>query len=134
LLVFDPAKATVDMVLEMCKVAGTLNTALFAVAAALTIKGHDWSSRWGTFEATCVVLALICGAVSYLGVYHTYTALLGMLYVGSLNVFENRLRAGLAMQYYGILLGVFLLGWVFSRMLETKHTSANQPIGKSSPL
>jgi hypothetical protein len=114
----DRAKATIDYLFEMGKIVAALNTAVFSAAAALTVKGKDWSAKWGRLEGILVVVALVCGAWSYYGIYLGHIAALGMVYAGTINPFESRLSIAFSIQYYGTLIGIFLLGLVFARMLE----------------
>jgi hypothetical protein len=114
----DGGKATLDYLLEMTKLAVALNSAMFSAAGALAVKGREWSRRWGTWESACVVIALLCGAASYYGVYKAYVSTLSMVYAGAISPFEQNLQVALSLQYYGILLGVFLIGFIFTRLLE----------------
>lgn len=122
--VLDRAKATIDALSEMNKIVVALNSAMFGAAAALAVKGATWSTKWGRLEGILVVIALICGAASYYGIYIGQVAELGMIYAGTINPFEARLSAGLTIEYYGTLLGLFLLGLVFARMLEERSKVA----------
>jgi hypothetical protein len=125
LKVTDAAKATLDLVLELSKMATTLNTALYAGAASLAIKGKDWSTTWTRLDGTLIVLTLLAGAISYYGVYLGHVAVLDMLQASYVNPLAPRLQFAIELQYQGTLLGLFLLGVVFVRMLE--HHSAPQP-------
>ncbi len=114
----DPAKASLDFLLEMTKLITTLNTALLGAAGAITVKGKEWSASWNRADGILVVVALICAAISYYGTYLGYIAVLEMVYNGTIYPFSVRLRWATALQYYGTLAGVFFLGLIFTRMLE----------------
>ena len=113
----DAGKATLDYLVEIGKFVVTLNTALFSASGALAIKGHDWSTRWSEVDGYLLVLALIAGGVSYYGAYMAHMAILEMVYSGIIDPFAARLSAALNVQYYGLLIGIFLVGLVFTRML-----------------
>lgn len=114
----DGTKASLDYYAEICKVVGGLATALIAGCGALVIKGKDWSAQWGHFDAAIIVGALLAAAASLYGVYLGHIAVLQMTIEGVFDPFQARLSAALAIQYNGLLLGVFLLGLVFTRMLS----------------
>ena len=140
----DRGKATLDYLTEISKLAVSLNTALFAACGALAIKGGDWSDEWTSWDGYCIVLALVCGAGSYYGTYLAYTAIVEMVFAGVVDPFSFRLSSALQIQYYGVLVGIFLVGLVFCRMLAarkskdappaTDHTSAQPPTQKSSDM
>jgi hypothetical protein len=113
----DAGKATLDYLTEIGKFIVTLNTALFSATGALAIKGHDWSTRWSATDGYLLVLALIAGSMSYYGAYMAHMAILEMIYSGIIDPFSGRLSLALNVQYYGLLVGIFLVGLVFVRML-----------------
>jgi hypothetical protein len=116
----DPAKATLDYLTEMGKLAGTLNAALFAACGALAIKSRDWSSHWRDSDGYMIVLALLAGATSYYGTYLSQIAIVEMAFQGVIDPFSRRLAIALNIQYYALLSGVFLVGLVFTRMLAAR--------------
>lgn len=116
----DPAKATLDYLTEMGKLAGTLNAALFAACGALAIKSRDWSSHWRDADGYMIVVALLAGATSYYGTYLSQTAIVEMAFQGVIDPLSRRLASALSIQYYGLLFGVFLVGLVFTRMLAAR--------------
>lgn len=117
----DPAKATLDYITEMAKLVGSLNTALFAACGALAIKGRDWSAHWTDADGYMIILALVAGSTCYYGTYLAQTAIIEMVYHGAIDPFSVRLSTALGMQYYALLLGVFLVGLVFARMLAARR-------------
>jgi|GEM_PF-5184577 len=123
--VHDPGKAIVDSLYEMTKVVASLDSALFAGAAALAVKGREWSTRWGRVDAFLVMLSMVAGAASYYGIYLTHDSILSMVFEASIYPFERRLQAALSLQYYGLLTGVLLLGLVFTRLLEDRRRPAD---------
>jgi len=114
----DPSKATLDVLVSITQLISALDAALLGAAATLTVKGRDWSTRWARVDGVLVLFVFICGATSYYGTYLGYVAILGMLAQGMVNPFEVRVQWSLMIQYDGLVLGVFLLGLVFARMLE----------------
>lgn len=116
----DSAKATLDYLTELAKLIGTLNTALFGACGALAIKGKDWSTRWEHVDGYLIVVSLVAGAVSYYGAYLMHTVILEMVYHGTVDPFSTRLVWALNLQYYATLLGIFLVGLVFVRMLAAR--------------
>jgi hypothetical protein len=118
----EPAKATLDYLTEVIKLTVSLNTALYAACAIVAIKGSEWSAGWARLDGYSVVFALVSGAASYFGSYVTYTAMIEMSYAGSVDPFGRRLQWGLSLQYYGVLVGIFVIGAVFCRMLEARKT------------
>lgn len=117
-VVKDSARATLDLLLETTKLVTALDTALVGAAAALAVKGTEWSSTWGRAECVLVLLCFLGASLSYFGVYLTQVAVLAMVYQGGLYLFEARLYFGFRLQFYGMLGGVVCLGIVFIRMLE----------------
>ena len=113
-----PAETTIELVQSLIALATTLNTTMFAAAAALAIKGKDWTPTWSRFDGIVLLLAFVCGAVSYYGVYAAYAAMLEMVDQGVIGGMSPELQTALAAQYYGTLGGFVLLGLVFTRMLE----------------
>jgi hypothetical protein len=114
----DPAKATMDVILAMVQLITALDTALLGAAGAMAVKGKEWSPRWNRLDGLLVLFVFICGAASYYGIYLGHVAVLSTVFQGTINPFEARFQWALGLQYYGLLLGVFLLGLVFARMLD----------------
>lgn len=108
----------------------TLNTAMLAAAAAVAVKGSQWSRIWTPFDAAVVVCVFICGAISYHGVYVAYVSLLEMIENKALTALGATLQLGFAMQYYGTLAGVLLLGLVFARLVAGRKTEAPTEKGR----
>jgi hypothetical protein len=119
----DPAKATLDLVLAIVQLITALDTALLAAAGAITVKRKEWSTRWNYVDGLLVLVVFICGAVSYYGIYLGHVALLSTAAKGVINPFETRFQWALRLEYYGLLLGVFLLGLVIARMLEDDEST-----------
>jgi hypothetical protein len=120
----EPAKATLDYLTEAIKLVVSLNTALYGACAVVAIKGSEWSSRWTRLDGYSTVLSLVSGAVSYYGSYLTYAAMIEMSFAGIVDPFSRRLQWGLSLQYYGVLVGIFLIGAVFCRMLEARKANS----------
>jgi hypothetical protein len=116
--IHDFGKATLDLLTERNKLASTIITGTFSVAIALAVKGKDWSSAWGLFEGILVVLILVCGAAAYYGVLLSYTAQIEMVAAGAIGVQGGNLGTAWTIQYYCVLISVFLLGLLFTRLLE----------------
>ena len=116
----DKGKSTLEMIGEINKLTLTLNSALFGGAGLLAIKGRDWSPHWNRFDGYATVLALICGSVAYYAVYLAYIELLGMVYAGVIDPFAQRLQWAFRIQYFSTLVGVFLIGLIFTRLLERR--------------
>jgi hypothetical protein len=119
----DKGKATLELIGEMNKLTLTLNSALFAGAGLLAIKGREWSPQWNRLDGYSTVAALICGSVAYYAVYVVYVELLGMVYAGVIDPFALRLRLAFKIQYFSVLIGVFLIGLIFARLLEARKAS-----------
>ncbi|MBC5781528.1 hypothetical protein H8N03_01145 [Ramlibacter sp. USB13] len=124
----DPGKSTLDYLGEMIKLATSLNTAMFGAAAALAIKGREWSARWGALESGLVVAAFVAGAIAYYGIYLSQVTILEMVQVGAISLERSRLKVALAIQYYAVLVGVFLLGFLFVLLLG-ERTGPKPPGG-----
>jgi hypothetical protein len=101
---------------------------MLAAASALAIRGHDWSSRWEKLDGFFVILSYLAGATSYYGIYIAYVAMLEMIDQKVLGAMNPRLQTGLAIQFYGTIVGFLLLGLVFARMLEQRTA-----VGASKP-
>lgn len=114
----DSAKATLDVLMSASQLMVALNTALMSAAAAVTVKGHEWGARWRYVDGLLVMAAFAGGTASYYGVYVQHIATLSMVYQGTIYPFERSLQWGMSLQYYGLVFGVFVLGLLFSRMLE----------------
>jgi hypothetical protein len=118
----DPGKATLDLFDGLIKLIASLNTALLAAAGAIAVKGKDWSARWGLTDAALIILVFVCSATSYYGIYLCYVRLLSMVGSGRINPLELQMTWAIRLAYWGVILGVSLLGLVFTRML-TNPTS-----------
>lgn len=116
----DAAKVSLDYYLEISKLVGSLSIALVGGCGALVIKGRDWSTHWTRLDATAIVFALLAAAASLYGVYLGHIAVLQMTIERIFDPFQSRLSAALAIQYYGLVVGVLLLGLVFTRMLAVR--------------
>ena len=116
--VTKPDEALLGLIKEMTQLIVALNTSMMAAAAALTIRGSVWSDRWSRFDSGLIVAAFASGAVSYFGVYFGYVRLLTMVGAKTLNPLEAGFLWSIRLQYYGTIVGVFLVGLVFARMLE----------------
>lgn len=127
--VADAGKVTLDYLMEIGKFVVTLNTALFSASGALAIKGHDWSTHWSATDGYLLVLALIAGSVSYYGAYMAHMAILEMVYSGIIDPFSARVSLALNVQYYGLLVGIFIVGLVFVRMLAGRKGPPPEPAG-----
>jgi hypothetical protein len=119
----DAGKLTLDYLSELSKLAVTLNSGLYSACALVAIKGREWSTAWTRLDGYAVVAAIVCGACSYFGTYATYTGIAEMVYVGVVDPFSARIQWGLSLQYYGFLTGVFFIGLVFCRMLESRKST-----------
>ena len=114
----DPGKAVVETLREISKLVMTLNSAMIAGAAALAIKGKDWTSQWGRAETFFVMAVFISGAVAYFGVYLCQVRLLTMLNMQTINPLERGLIWSVRLQYLGVIAGVTFLGLTFVLMLR----------------
>jgi hypothetical protein len=124
----DPAKATLDFLLEMVKLIAALNTALLGATGAIIVKGRDWSVCWNWVDGLLVLVIMICASVSYYGIYLGHVTILGMVFKGTIYPFATRLQWAISLQYYGTLTGVALLGLVFTRLLEGRRHAADAAI------
>ena len=122
--VADPAGSTISTLGDMIKLITSLNTAMLAGAATLTLKGKDWTSRWERLDSLLIMLVFAGGAVSYFGVYSAYVRLLSMVNGGSINPMETRMLWTIRLQFWGVIGGVAALGLVFARILEGRVSSA----------
>jgi hypothetical protein len=116
----DEEKLVVDIVVELLKFTSTLNTAVFATAIALTIKGPQWTKAWGMFESYITVFAIALGAISYYGTYWAYGILLEMIDSKTIDLSSRYMEFPLEVQYYGLVGGALLLGFIFVRILEKR--------------
>ena len=123
----DPAKATLDFLLEMVKLITALNTALLGTTAAIIVKGRDWSTRWNWVDGLLVLVIMICASISYYGIYLGHVTILGMVFKGTIYPLATRLQWAISLQYYGTLGGVALLGLVFTRLLEGRKPPEKEP-------
>lgn len=120
--VADPAATSLQLVSEIAKLVMTLNTAMLAGAGALLAKRYSWV-RLGGIDKSLVMGVFLCGAISYFGVYFSQTRILTMTGAGILDPLELGLLWGIRLQYGGLILGVLLLGLVFSRAVDADHGS-----------
>jgi uncharacterized membrane protein YozB (DUF420 family) len=117
----DPGKTSVDIVLATMQLVTGLNTAVLAAAGATAVKGKEWSLHWSRADGLLLVLVAFCVIVSYFGIYLTYMSLLGMSIKGKIDPLSWQMRLAFDMQYYGMILGAFILGLIFVRMLEVRR-------------
>lgn len=118
----DPAQSSINFLLEMSKVISGLNTAATGAAAAICVKGKDWSTRWSSFDGVAAMLVFVAAAVSTYGIYLSHMAVFNMVKDGAFFALETGLQTALRLQYYGTLSAIFLLGLVFTRLLEGRIT------------
>lgn len=131
LVIAEPAKATLEAIQESSKLLVTLNTTMLAAAASLIVKGKDWSASWAKIDGYLLLFTFVCGASSYYGVYVSQIDLLSMIAGGRITPLSSRLQFAIAIQYYGLLLGLVSMGVVFARMLEGRLPS--EPAKPSKP-
>lgn len=127
----DPAKASFDIVAELNKSIGTLATTMLAASVALVVKGKDWSLHWSRLDGCLLIVVFVAGAVAHYGIYVANVASLEMVATGVVDPLATRLQVAIAFQYYALLGGMFVLGLVFCRMLETRRTEATPAAGPS---
>lgn len=118
----DPGQTSVAMLQEVMKLVLSLSTAMLGAAGALVVKGREWSRGWTKLESLLMIAVFLCGAVSFFGVYLCHIAILTMVSSGSIYTLEANLLSGLRFQYLGLIGGAFLLGLVFSLMLDRVRT------------
>src|SRR5689334_498621 len=106
----EKAKTILSVLTELIKLITTLNTAILGAAAAITIKGKDWSSVWTYRDGLAIMATFVAVAVSYYGIYLSQVAILGMTYSGAISLEENRMWWAQQLQYNGTLFAIFLLG------------------------
>ena len=116
----ESATAALDHLSEIARLIGTLNTALVGACGALSVRGKDWSLRWEHVDGYLIVLSLVAAAASYYGAYLMHMTILQMAFYDTIDIFSKRLMWALDLQYYGTLLGLFLVGLVFVRMLAAR--------------
>jgi hypothetical protein len=116
----DGAGATLELIKELIKLAVTLDSALLTAAAAFAVKGRDWAPRWSRLDSSLVLLVFVAGVASYFGVYFCYIRLLTMLTMSTIYPLERGVVWSIRLMYYGILLGVFILGLILSRVLDRR--------------
>lgn len=117
----DSAAAMLDVVKSLTTLISALTTALCAGAAAGAVKGKDWSATWSRIEGGLVIVVLLCGAVSYYGMYLSWIAVLEMVGAGAFGLDSPRLSTAIAVQYYAVLVGYLILGLVFCRLMEGRR-------------
>lgn len=122
----DNGKAVLDEFDSVIKLVTGLDSLLLAAAAAITVKGRDWSPRWTSIDSVLILLTFMAAAVSYYGVYLCEIRLLSMAQAGGILATETLLLWAVRLQHWGIIVGVSLLGIVFCRMLEGR-TSETTP-------
>jgi hypothetical protein len=122
----DPAESTLKFLTEMIKLITALNTALLGAAAAITVKGKEWSAIWSRLDGILILAILVTTSVPYYGIYLSYVSILTMVNQGTIYPFEQRLQWAIGFQYYGTLAAVFLLGLVFTRLLEGRRDPSNE--------
>jgi patatin-like phospholipase/acyl hydrolase len=121
--IVDPGKAALDVALEVIRFAITLNTAIIAAAAALSVKGADWISDWGIDSSLLVTLTLVGCALSYYGAYSAFSVLLEMSQMGGVDPASDVFAKALAVQYYSALASAIILGASFVRFLDRRHSA-----------
>jgi len=114
----DPAQATLTTLSEIMKLVLSLNAAMLAAAGALIVKGTDWFGGWRKFEGLMILCVFLSGVVVYFGVYTCNMAILTMVNAETINPLETSLLWSLKLQYFGLILGGFLLGLAFSLMMD----------------
>ena len=117
--VANPAGTSISMIGELSKLIMTLNAAMLAAAGSLLLQGPDFV-RAGRFEMVLTVFVFLAGAGAYFGVYYSQVRMLTMVSAGYLDPLELGLLWGIRLQYGAIIVGVFLLGLIFARMLEQR--------------
>lgn len=113
-----PAKAILDLTVQTTNLVASLNTAMVTVAGLLAVKGREWSVTWGWIDGIGVMLAFVAAAVSYMGVFIGYMSLLSTVAKGSAYPLTMTLSWARGLEFYGSFIGIFLVGLIFSRMLE----------------
>ena len=124
-LTFEPRKRASEAlkaIQELQLFVGALTGTLFAACGALATKWKPEGAQWARFDRLVFVLVLVCGVVSYYGLYLARVATLEMLSAGVLDPMALRLQTGLALQYYGFLSAAALLGLLFVRLLQGPST------------
>ncbi|MBK8630135.1 MAG: hypothetical protein IPN84_07980 [Sphingomonadales bacterium] len=114
----DPAGAMLDAVKSISTLVSALNTTLCAGAAAFSIKGKEWSSHWNRAFEIIILCVFLCGAVTYYALYLSSIAVLELVASGSFGLSSPRLLIAIEIQYYGQIVGFFLLGLVFCLMMD----------------
>lgn len=122
-LVTDRASSAISTINGVVALAVTLNTTMLAAAAAVAVKGREWSSVWTRLDGLIIVFVFLAGSVSYYGAYLANIALLEMIQGGGVSGLAPRLQRGFGLQYYGTFFGFLLLGLTFCRMLEGRRPS-----------
>lgn len=125
--VSDPGRASLAILQEIMKFALSLNTAMLAGAGALILKGNDWAGGWRKLESLLIISVFLCGVVCYFGVYTCHLAILTMVSEGVLNPMERGLIWSLRLQYFGVIVGAFLLGLVFALLADRARARALEP-------
>jgi hypothetical protein len=120
----EAAKLSMNYLLEMTKFTGTLLTTSFGACAALAIKGREWSTRWERLDGLLIVAAFLAGASGFYGLYLGHIEVLEMIHAGVFDLFQVRLDIAMKIQYYGLLIEIFLVGLVFTRMLDQRKDAA----------
>jgi hypothetical protein len=120
LMLTEPAEANLALIKDVFALVGTWAAGLFAAAAAVAVKGREWSHGWRPLDSVLVVAVLACGVLVYYGIYLGYTGLLGMTESGGISPFAPEIDIAISIQYYAALAGTLLLGLVFSRMLDKR--------------
>lgn len=103
-----------------------LNSAIFAVSGALAIKGGEWSRQWTRLDAVLVLLAIASGAIGYQGALIANAALAELVAANNIDLTAPRLVRGMILLKEASSLGLFIVGWVFVRLLTSRRN------GKSS--
>ena len=117
----DSTAAMFDAVKSITTLVSALTTTLCAGAAAIAVKGREWSTGWNRIDGVLILGVLLCGAVSYYGLYLSSIAILEMVGAGVFGLDSPRLSSAITLQYYAVLIGYFILGLVFCRLMEGRR-------------
>lgn len=120
----DSATAMLDAVKSITTLISALTTTLCAGAATVAVKGKEWSVAWNRFDGALIICVLLCGAVSYYGLYLSSIAILEMVEAGVFGINSPRLSNAITIQYYAVIIGYLVLGFVFCRLMEGRHPEA----------
>jgi hypothetical protein len=103
--VSEPGNEIINLLGEMIQLVSGLNTAVLGAAAAMTVKGREWSSRWNRSDSLLTIAVFAFCSVSYFGGYLCYVRLLSMLAAnggGAVNPIETEMLWPIRFQYWGV--------------------------------